>query len=83
MTFLIMVILLLYSTVKFIQLMSHHNPAVSSFLGRSVFDSSNELKFEEVGIRFAFGVEGFLDKELKDDSRFVKSFVRYWGYKNG
>ena len=28
------------------------------------------------GKHFAFGVEGFFDKELKDDPRYVKMLVR-------
>ena len=29
-------------------------------------------------MRFAFGIEGFLDKELKNDERYVKWIVRTW-----
>ena len=62
--------------------MQRHNPAVSSFLKRGVFDSENVLNFDSVDIRFAFGIEGFLDKELKDDPRYVKAFARFYGYKD-
>ena len=63
--------------------MSRANPLVSSFLKQSVFDSNNVLNFRDNNIRFAFAVEGFFDKELKDDSHFVKGFARFWGYKDG
>ena len=82
-TFVIIIITLLYSTIKFVQLMSRANPLVSSFLKQGVFDSDNIANFRDKGIRFAFGIEGFLDKEMKDDTRYVKSFARFWGYKNG
>ena len=34
------------------------------------------MNLQENGVRFAFGIEGFLDKELKDDPRYVKWIVR-------
>ena len=63
--------------------MSRANPLVSSFLKKGVFDASNVLNLREKGQRFAFAVEGFLDKELKDDPRYVKGFARMYGFKNG
>ena len=63
--------------------MSRANPYLSSFLKQSVFKSDNVLNFRDNNIRFAFAIEGHLDKELKDDSRFVKGFARLWGFKEG
>ena len=34
-------------------------------------------------MRLAFGVEGFLDSEIKDDANFVKYMVRLYGKKEG
>ena len=81
-TFVIVNIALLYSTIKFVQLMSRANPLVSSFLKKGVFDVDNVLNLRDKGQRFAFGVEGFLDKELKEDPRYVKGFARMFGYVN-
>ena len=50
---------------------------------KGVFGSENVLNLSDKGQRFAFGVEGFLDKELKEDPRYVKGFARMYGYKNG
>ena len=63
--------------------MSRSNPHVSSFIKQGIFDSDNVTNFREKGIRFAFGIEGFFDKEMKDDTRYIKSFARFYGYKNG
>ena len=41
------------------------------------------MNFMQSKIRFAFGIEGFLDKELKNDPRYVKSFARMYGRKDG
>ena len=34
-------------------------------------------------MQFAFGVEGFIDKQLKDDPRFVKGLLRLFGNRDG
>ena len=49
---------------------------------KSFFDGNNVLNFQDKGLRFAFGIEGFLDKEFKDDARYVKWIVRLYGSKN-
>lgn len=41
------------------------------------------LNFSDTNIHFAFSVEGYLDKERKFDSRYVKYFVRLYGEKDG
>ena len=41
------------------------------------------FNFEEQGVRFAFGVEGYLDKETKEDSRYVKGLARLFYKRNG
>ena len=63
--------------------MSRANPLVSSFLKKNVFESDHALNFDDNNIRFAFAVEGYFDKELKDDTRFVKGFARIKGLKDG
>ena len=63
--------------------MSRANPHLSSFLKQSVFKPDHILNYRDNNIRFAFAVEGYLDQELKDDSRFVKGIARLWGMKEG
>ena len=36
-----------------------------------------------MGVQFAFGVEGYLDGELKEDPRYVKGIARIRGQRNG
>ena len=65
-SFAILFVMLIYGTIKLIQLNGKLNPNVSTYTEQNFFDSSNVLNLKESGIRFAFGIEGFLDKELKD-----------------
>ena len=82
-SFVIIFIICLYAHIKFSHLVSRSNPQVSSFLKQGVFDSKNVFNFRDKGIRFAFGVEGFFDKETKDDPRYVKGFARLYSKKDG
>ena len=61
-SFSIFFILLMYATLKMIQLLGRANPNVSSYYEQNFFDSSEVINFKEKGIRLAFGIEGFLDK---------------------
>ena len=40
------------------------------------------MNFRDSGILFAFGFEGYLDGELKNDPKFVKNLVRMFGKKD-
>ena len=83
-TILIYLIASVYGLSKFIQMMQKHNPDVSSFLEQEVLTHEKaKINFRDKNFRVAFGFEGFLDKELKDDERFVKTFVRMVYKKNG
>ena len=46
-------------------------------------DPEEKFNFRDNGLKFAFGIEGFIDKELKEDPRYVKFFARLYGYKDG
>jgi len=72
----IYIVILLYSTHKLMQLLSRANPTVSSSVEFKQLDSSAVFDLYAENYRFAFGVEGFLDKQFKDDPRFVKPFFR-------
>ena len=75
--------MLVYSLTKFVQLIKRHNPQVASFVEEGNLDASFVFNFKEQGVRFAFGVEGFLDKETKEDSRYVKGIARLRYQHNG
>ena len=70
-------IMLMYATIKCVQMLSRANPNISSYLQTNALDSSQVVNFKDNGVRFAFGVEGYLDKQLKDDPRYVKWIVRF------
>ena len=76
MSFAILFVMLIYGTIKMIQLSSRTNPNITSFVQQNYFDGTNVVNFKERGLRFAFGIEGQIDKALKNDPRYVKWMVR-------
>ena len=83
MSFFIFFVILIYGALKFVILVSKANPNVSTYMEQNFYDSDEKINLKEKGIRFAFGIEGFLDKELKNDPRYVKIYVRAAGKRNG
>ena len=71
-----------YGALKLTQLYKKHNPFISEITERNFFDIETKLDLNEIKFRMAFSVEGFLDKEVKDDPRYVKYIVRMVGKRN-
>ena len=82
-SFCMFVLLLIYASLKLIQLFDRDNPNVSEFLEPNVFNFNDKLDLNKIGFRLAFSVEGFLDQQVKDDPKYVKYIVRLFGFKDG
>ena len=79
----IFILMMVYSLTKLLQLLQRHNPQVASFSENGVLDPSFEFNFRDQDWRFAFVIEGFLDKEPKDDPQYVKGLARIFWHRNG
>lgn len=79
MTFAIMVVMLIYASIKMIQLINRTNPNIAQFLEKDVYDSTTRLNLNEINYRVAFTVEGYHSRERKDDHKYVKYLVRIFG----
>ena len=73
---LIIIVIGLYSAVKFKHMAEKQNPSISSFIEYGALHSDFELNFKDIGIYFAFSIEGFMNKDIKYDPRYVKGFAR-------
>ena len=82
-SFAIFFVMLIYGALKMIHLLSKHNPNLSTYTDYSYFDSKDVLNLRDKKIKVAFGIEGFLDKELKYDPQYVKNMVRLWRKQDG
>ena len=83
MSVLVALIVTVYALTKFIQLISKHNPNVSSWIEQGAVTSETVLDFKMEGFNIAFGAEGYIDGEIKDDERYVKFFTRLVTQTNG
>ena len=75
-TLFITVIILIYSSLKLLQLASKENPNVSEVNELDFYNFKEVLSLQEIDFKIAFSVEGYLDKEIKDEPKYVKYLVR-------
>ena len=73
----------LYSLVKLLQVVRKSNPNISQHTKTSYYDFSEVVNVDEIGFKFAFSVEGYFDKEQKNDPRYVKYMARVRGIYEG
>ena len=64
------------------QMMDKHNPFISEMTEKNIFDYTTRLNLNKVNFKMAFSVEGYLDKQVKDDQKYVKYIVRIFGKKD-
>ena len=76
MTSVIVFIMIGYGLIKFNHLLTKHNPLISEVNEKFFYDWQEQLDLKDIGFRFAWTFEGYLDKERKDDPRYVKQIVR-------
>ena len=74
---------MIYATLKLIQLLGRDNPNVTKFLENNVYDYRDKLDLNEAKFRIAFSVEGFHDRKVRDDPRYVKYLARLYGRRDG
>ena len=72
MTVILIIVMLLYAGIKAMMLINRENPNVSTFSEEFSLSSEDRLNLKESGMRFAWTFEGYSDKELKNDPRYVK-----------
>ena len=82
-TCLIIALMAAYAAMKFSHLLERHNPNLSQYTETNIFDDNDRLNLNEINFRLAFSIEGYLDKEMKNDPRYVKYLVRLFGRKEG
>ena len=82
-SFAILSIILIYASMKFTKLLKRTNPNISTFLERGAIPTDEKVNLLEVGTKFAFGIEGYLDRDFKDNTEYVKGLLRLRGNKDG
>ena len=65
-------LMLWYAGLKLEMLITRANPTVSTFKEEFVLTSEDRLNLKDAGMYFAWTWEGYNDKKLKDDPRYVK-----------
>ena len=73
-------VLTVYALTKLNILVARSAPIMASYIDRNAVPADEKLNFARDQLTFAFGIEGFLDGEFKDDPRYVKTFARLYGF---
>ena len=73
-------ILTVYALTKLNILIARSAPIMASYIDRNAVPADEKLNFADGQLTFAFGIEGFIDGEFKDDPRYVKMFARLYGF---
>ena len=74
---------LLYAGVKLDHLLNRDNPNINFTDIEDYFSLDERLDLNEIGFKIAWSVEGNLDNKNKNDSRYVKWLVRFYGKEDG
>ena len=82
-TTMICTIVLIYCSVKGVDFFDKRNPQISQLITKDHFGNEDLVNLTEANIQFAFSFEGYVDKETKIDSRYVKYLARTYGKRNG
>ena len=77
-----MAVLLVYALMKLQDFLTRNSPTVTSYVDRYSIDSDEHLNLFDAGMRFAFGIEGYLDHGFRNSSNYVRSMARIYGYDN-
>ena len=83
MTFLLLMLSLCYAIIKVIHLVNKTNPVMSELTIPEHYSSLDKFYLNENNFKMAFSVEGYLDRENKNDSRYVKWIARVSTRKGG
>ena len=84
MSFMIFVIFFVYGTLKFMHLVTKHNPQISEVMEFNFYDMYRRLDVtEQARFSIAFAVEGYIDGQLKNDPKYVKYMTRIFTKKDG
>ena len=73
-----MVLVLIYATIKFIDLYNRNNPVINENIIKNYYGNEDVINLYENGFRMAFAIEGYYDQKLKDDPEYVKLLARLW-----
>ena len=61
-TTILTVIVLVYSTIKLVQMVDKHNPNVSEIYELDFYNFEEVVELKNIGYRIAFSIENYLDR---------------------
>ena len=69
-----------YGAIKLTQLYKKHNPFISEITEKNFYGADQKLDLNAIKFKQAFTFEGFQDREIKDNPKYVKIISRMYGF---
>ena len=79
----IIIVMGMYGSFKFLHFLLRSNPVIGEYKELDAISSEQRFNLRALNLPFAFTLEGFLDNETKDDTKYVKSFARMFSRQEG
>lgn len=76
---LVFAITIMYACLKTIHLVYKANPLINEVPNPGYFSNKDALNLNDLDFRFAFTVENYMTGQVRDDSRYVKWIIRFFG----
>ena len=77
-TALLSVVFIGYALIKLTHLLDKKNPLIAETKETNFYDFNTKVNLNGIGFNMAFSVEGYIDKKIKDDPRYVKLLARHF-----
>lgn len=77
-TALLAVVFIGYALIKLTHLLDKKNPLIAETKETNFYDFNTRINLNEIDFKMAFTVEGYQDKKIKDDPRYVKFIARMY-----
>ena len=83
MTTLVLGLTLIYAVIKMIHMLGGVNPIINSLTIPAYYTAFDKIILDEINFKMAFTIEGFIERKMKNDPRYVKWIVRMFGQADG
>ena len=82
-SWIVLVIVIIYASIKSIHLESRRGPIIAQYAEPSPYGKDFPISMKKKHARFAFSFEGFRDNKMKIDPTYVKWIFRMFTRSNG
>ena len=76
----ILITTLMYTAIKLELLYSRKDPTISESEIVNWYAQEDKVNLDAINFKFAFSIEGFVDRKNKNDPRYLRQYLQYINY---